>query len=116
LAKDTVPVKRPGKKAGHAMDVAYRATLKELEALRHDLLELEKKSAELLQRVNVRHRDSAINLVHYLGLRRKDIRPLQQRLSELGLSSLGRTESHVLASLKETLIKSENCVCYSPCG
>jgi len=99
LAKDTVPAKRAGKKAAHALDVAYRATLKELEALRHDLLELEKKSADLLQRVDARHRESAVNLVHYLGLRRKDIRPLQQKLSELGLSSLGRTESHVLASL-----------------
>jgi pyruvate kinase len=39
------------------------------------------------------------NLRHYLALRGRDIRPLQERLSRLGLSSLGRCESHVLASV-----------------
>lgn len=39
---------------------------------------------------------SAKNLAYYLALRRRDIRPLQNRLSKWGLSSLGRTESKVL--------------------
>lgn len=93
------PAKKTGEKSEHALDAAYRSALKELKALRHDLLELEKKSAETLLRVDVRHRESAINLMHYLGLRRKDVRPLQHKLCALGLASLGRTESHVLASL-----------------
>lgn len=42
---------------------------------------------------------SARNLVHYLALRAQDIRPLQQSLGHLGLSRLGRAESHVMASL-----------------
>jgi pyruvate kinase len=42
---------------------------------------------------------SACNLAHYLALRRQDLRPLQRRLMALGLSSLGRAESRVLASL-----------------
>jgi pyruvate kinase len=37
--------------------------------------------------------------MHYLALRRHDIRQLQSQLAGLGLSSLGRTESHVLGSL-----------------
>jgi pyruvate kinase len=45
------------------------------------------------------HRQSARNLAHYLALRRHDIRQLQSQLALLGLSSLGRTESHVLSSL-----------------
>jgi len=43
--------------------------------------------------------DSALNLAQYLALRRKDLRPLQQHLAALGLSSLGRVETHVEASL-----------------
>jgi pyruvate kinase len=46
---------------------------------------------------------SAQNLVNYLAFRRADIRPLQERLSQLGLSSLGRSEAHVMASLEAVL-------------
>ena len=42
---------------------------------------------------------SGKNLAYYLALRRRDIRPLQSRLSKWGLSSLGRTESKVLQQL-----------------
>ena len=42
---------------------------------------------------------SARNLVHYLALRRRDLRPLQERLARLGLSSLGRCEAHTLSSI-----------------
>lgn len=77
----------------------YDKLLSELDDLQHDLLKLEKSSEDLLNAVHPHHRDSAANLIHYLGLRRKDIRPLQHRLSHLGLSSLGRTESHVLPTL-----------------
>ncbi len=45
------------------------------------------------------HRASARNLLHYLALRRHDIRDLQEQLGAMGLSSLGRTESHVFSAL-----------------
>jgi pyruvate kinase len=44
------------------------------------------------------HGPSARNLAHYLALRRHDVRELQSELARLGLSSLGRTEGHVLSS------------------
>jgi pyruvate kinase len=44
-------------------------------------------------------RHSAFNLACYLALRKRDLRELQQALVPLGLSSLGRCEAHVLASL-----------------
>ena len=44
-------------------------------------------------------RQSAENLLHYLALRSVDLRPLQDRLARLGLSSLGRVEAHVLATI-----------------
>jgi pyruvate kinase len=42
---------------------------------------------------------AARNLALYLALRRSDLRPLQHRLVACGLSSLGRSESHVQQSL-----------------
>lgn len=47
--------------------------------------------------------ESAANLLHYLTLRRRNLRDLQVRLSRLGLSSLGRCESQVLANVDAVL-------------
>ena len=44
-------------------------------------------------------RESALNLAHYLALRRRDLRALQRPLMRLGLSSLGRLESRVVPTL-----------------
>jgi pyruvate kinase len=46
---------------------------------------------------------SASNLAAYLALRHQDLRGLQDELSYRGLSSLGRCESHVMASLDAVL-------------
>ena len=43
--------------------------------------------------------DDAANLAAYLALRRRDLGALQDGLSRLGLSSLGRSEARVLANL-----------------
>lgn len=45
---------------------------------------------------------SAVNLVHYLALRSADLRDLQAELTAHGLSSLGRAEAHVEATLRAT--------------
>lgn len=42
---------------------------------------------------------SAENLAHYLAFRRADLRELQPGLQALGLSTLGRSEAHVMSSL-----------------
>jgi len=44
-------------------------------------------------------RSSADNMGAYIGLRRHDLCDIQSQLAALGLSSLGRTEGHVLANL-----------------
>lgn len=77
----------------------YASLLDELDALRGELKKLEQSSTSALQQANPLHLASAVNLVHYLGLRRRDVRPLQERLAAVGLSSLGRMESHVFANL-----------------
>lgn len=46
---------------------------------------------------------SATNLAAYVGLRRHDLRALQQQLATLGLSSLGRCEAHVLLTLDSVI-------------
>src|SRR5512139_3340266 len=43
--------------------------------------------------------ESAENMGAYIGLRRHDLRQFQAQLAAFGLSSLGRTEGHVLANL-----------------
>jgi pyruvate kinase len=74
-----------------------------LEALRQQALELEHSHHAAVDRVLPRHQDSARNLLHYLALRQSDLRELQQDLSLLGLSRLGRAEAHVLSSLDAVL-------------
>jgi pyruvate kinase len=49
------------------------------------------------------HDPAVVNLLHYLALRRHDLRPLQRRLMRLGLSSLGRLESRVMPTLDSVL-------------
>jgi len=56
---------------------------------------------ESLRLVDPRNLASATNLVHYVALRRHDLRRLQMELSELGLSSLGRCEARVHHSLEQ---------------
>jgi pyruvate kinase len=46
---------------------------------------------------------SVRNLLHYIHFRRNDLRPLQKRLSAQGLSSLGRSEAHLLHDLDRVL-------------
>jgi len=73
--------------------------LEQLDVLRDELASAAPEDPEALGPIHPSHRLSACNLLHYLALRRHEIRPLQESLAELGLSSLGRAEAHVLASL-----------------
>jgi pyruvate kinase len=75
----------------------------ELGRLRDDLRAQARRHAARRGAVHAHHAASALNLQHYLALRRHDLRPLQVRLAALGLSSLGRAESHVLASIDKVL-------------
>lgn len=78
----------------------YESLISQLDQLHQDAVALEKKFAPAVKSVHPRFRKSAKNLLHYLALRQHDIRELQEQLAQLGLSSLGRAEGHVLASLQ----------------
>ncbi|PRC46023.1 pyruvate kinase, partial [Mycobacterium sp. ITM-2017-0098] len=56
--------------------------------------------ADAIAAVAPAYRDSARNMAHYWALRQTDLRDLQVRLADFGLSSLGRSEAHVEASLR----------------
>ena len=77
--------------------------LRELTAIRAEMIAEPAMSKTRLSKVHPNYRVSARNLLHYLTLRRRDLRPLQLRLAEMGLSSLGRTEPHVLATVDAVL-------------
>jgi len=76
-----------------------RALCTELERLGADIRNVAAESHSVLDAVTPDLQASASNLIHYLALRRHDLRALQPRLAALGLSSLGRSEAHVLATL-----------------
>ena len=102
-AQQAVPAEMPN--AGSALwDRSVCDTLiEQLADLRSTMLAREAELQQALAEVLPRHRDSARNLIHYLCLRAVDLRTLQDQLAWLGLSSLGRSESHVLANLDKVL-------------
>src|SRR3974390_3411406 len=74
-----------------------------VEELRRAALAAEQEFSAELKLAAPSMRESAFNLVHYLAVRRHDVRELQGELAHLGLSSLGRMEAHVMASLQAVL-------------
>jgi pyruvate kinase len=65
-----------------------------------DLAEAETSWSQWLADVAPKYRSSARNMVHYWAIRQSDLRDLQGRLAAHGLSSLGRSEPHVEATLR----------------
>ncbi len=90
--------------AGETWDAGIcQALMAQLWTLRKAMLEQESVWAGKFGSVDASYRASARNLVHFLVLRSSDHRSLQEKLAWLGLSSLGRAESHVLANLDKVL-------------
>jgi len=77
--------------------------LTQLQHIHSRMLKLEKRLDPYIQQADPTNQDSARNLIDYLALRNLDLRSIQEQLTVLGLSSLGRTEAHVQASLSAVL-------------
>jgi len=84
-------------------DHSVHSLIDELSTLRAEMLREEDVLSEQISSVCEAHRESARNLVHYIVLRRHDIRDLQERLTANGLSSLGRAEADVLGAIDAVL-------------
>ncbi len=84
-------------------DAELQSVRDQLAAIRAELAAADERTEARLATAHPHYRESARNLLHYLALRRRDLRPLQRRLAALGFSSLGRAESHVLATVDAVL-------------
>lgn len=76
---------------------------RELRRLRNEMRARFLASGEVFASVHPAHRRSAQNLLDYLTLRSHDLRPLQDGLARLGVSSLGRAEEHVIRSVEQVV-------------
>ncbi|RPH54468.1 MAG: pyruvate kinase, partial [Lysobacterales bacterium] len=74
------------------------ALSRDLDELRRAMIEFESRHAQVLSNIGA-HRTSAKNLLHYLAMRKRDLRSLQTELATLGLSSIGRAEAHALSAV-----------------
>ncbi|MCC6279073.1 MAG: pyruvate kinase [Saprospiraceae bacterium] len=63
----------------------------------------EQQAQDIIARVHPKQQKSIANLIHYLALRREDLRPLQDNLHDEGLSSLASAESHILRQVQAVL-------------
>ncbi len=73
--------------------------LNQVDGLLTSLSDAESSWEGWLSAIAPEHKSSARNLVHYWAIRQFDLRELQVGLAAFGLSSLGRSESHVHATL-----------------
>jgi pyruvate kinase len=80
-----------------------RAAIQALMSVRSDMLRLEGRFSRRTRELSTNQRSSATNLIHYLALRGHDLRKLQKRLSDIGVSSLGRSEGHILDDVNRVL-------------
>ncbi|MCJ7816183.1 MAG: hypothetical protein MUP31_09060, partial [Xanthomonadales bacterium] len=80
-----------------------RSLVQQLDSLRSEMLAQPEISAELLAGLPAEAQLSALNMLHYLVLRSRDLRTQQEQLVRLGLSSLGRLEAHVLPTVEAVL-------------
>jgi len=86
---------------GNGWDLIYVARLiRELTAIQTEQTAAEGRMKAELDRIPEERRRSARNIIHYLALRCRDLRSLQESLASMGLSSLGRAEGHILHSVQ----------------
>ena len=81
----------------------FRRAAAQLAKVRAQLRQLERGFAKPLEAIHPSYRASARNLIHYVAFRRHDLRKVQRVLASAGLSSLGHSESAVLANLNAVL-------------
>lgn len=83
--------------------ITTKHLIESLEKIHSQAERIEGTFADALSRVHPNNVSSARNLLHYIALRRVELRQIQDELASLGLSSLGRCEAHVLGTLDAVL-------------
>jgi pyruvate kinase len=87
----------------HIMSLSLVPIKQQLEQLNKQMLDAQQRFGFLLENVHPAQYASAVNLLHYLVLRSKDIRELQDALHENGFSSLTNSESHIRSQVLAVL-------------
>jgi pyruvate kinase len=102
---EVVPQAAPGGPtgSGHWDRATCDSLIAELKSVRRAMLASQLRLLPRSDAVDPAWQASAVNLAHYLGMRRADLRRLQERLAWIGVSSLGRAETHVLANFDKVL-------------
>ena len=77
-----------------------RALLRAIDELLETIAASEAMYASCIAAVPAEQRVSARNLSHYLAVRTRDLRAVQGELHAMALSSLGRMEKHVRATVR----------------
>jgi len=80
-----------------------KSLIAKLSQIRDSLINQEEQLHERITTAHPTYQKSVANLIHYLGLRHHDLRTLQDELAALGLSSLGRSESHTMWTVDAVL-------------
>ena len=75
--------------------------LDEVESIRKYAISMEQQHEYQLALIHENYYLSALNLVHYLALRSRDLRPLQAELSSYAISSQGHSEGYTLYNLHQ---------------
>ena len=86
--------------AGGDTEAEWARLVEHLDQLLERLADAETQWSERIDAAAATYQPSVHNLVHYWAIRGVDLRGVQHRLANFGLSSLGRSESHVEASLR----------------
>src|SRR5262245_2178118 len=89
--------------ASHAEPSVLGSLIAKLLEIRRSLINQAAEFEERITNAHPLYQRSVANLIHYLALRHHDIRLLQNELAPLGLSSLGRAESHTMWTLDAVL-------------
>lgn len=85
-------------------EVNIRDLIIKLEVLKNNVIERERSFPDTyFQQFPPSNRESARNLIHYLSMRTYDLRPIQEELSTLGLSSLSHSERYTLVNINNIL-------------
>ncbi len=74
-----------------------------VERIYQNLKTVTQRAEKVIAVVHPQQKRSATNLIHYLALRREDLRRLQDELHDAGLSSLASAESHVMRQVQAVL-------------
>ena len=77
----------------------------QLEDLERKMLNESASRCDFLKKIHTKQLDAAKNLLHYLVLRKEDVRELQDALHIAGLSSLASSESHIHSQLQSILMR-----------